>query len=113
MHESSLARRIVELVVARASENGARAVRRVDGWVAETERLSLESLRLHFARHAQGTPAAQAALNLRLVHVAARCDGCAQEYTPEHHVLLCPRCGHAGGQLLGRTGLGIEALELE
>jgi hydrogenase nickel incorporation protein HypA/HybF len=113
MHESSLAKQIVEMALARAAESGARSVRRVDGWVAETERLSPESLRLHFARHAAGTAAEQAALNLRLVHVGARCDGCGQEYPPEHHLLVCPHCGHVGGKLLGRTGLGIEALEVE
>jgi hydrogenase nickel incorporation protein HypA/HybF len=113
MHESSVAKQMVEMALARAAESGARAVRRVDGWVAETESLSLESLRIHFARHAAGTAAAQAALNLRVLHVGARCDGCGAEYPPEHHLLICPRCGHVGGKLLGRTGVGIEALEVE
>ena len=113
MHESSLAKQIVEMALARAAGHGARAVRRVDGWVAETERLSPESLRLHFDRHAQGTAAERAALNVRVIHVAARCDGCGQEYPPEHHLLICPGCGHVGGKLLGRTGVGIEAVEVE
>jgi hydrogenase nickel incorporation protein HypA/HybF len=113
MHESSLARQIVEMALAHAAESGARRVRRVDGWVAETERLSPESVRLHFERLAEGTPAARAALNLRVVHVAVRCDGCSQEYPPEHHLLICPHCGHVGGQLLGRTGVGLEAVEVE
>lgn len=113
MHESSLAKQMVEMALARASENGAQVVRRVDGWVAETEKLSPESLRMHFQRHAEGTAAAEAALNLRLVHVGVKCDGCGEEYPPEHHLLVCPHCGHVGGKLLGRTGLGIEALEVE
>jgi hydrogenase nickel incorporation protein HypA/HybF len=113
VHESSLARRLVELAVARAAEHGARAIRRVDAWVAETETLSAESLRLHFARFAHGTTAEAAALELRVAHVEARCDGCGSRYAPEHHVLVCPTCGHVGGQLLGRTGVGIEALEVE
>ena len=45
MHESSLAKQIVEMALARASAEGARVVRRVDGWVAETEKLSTDSLR--------------------------------------------------------------------
>jgi hydrogenase nickel incorporation protein HypA/HybF len=113
MHESSIAKQLVELALGRASKDGARIVRRVDGWIAETERLSPESLRLHFERHAQGTAAEQAVLNLRIVHVGARCDGCGQDYPPEHHLLVCPHCGHVGGELLGRTGVGIEALEVE
>ena len=106
MHESSLAKQIVEMALARASAEGARVVRRVDGWVAETEKLSTDSLRIHFERHAQGTAAEAAALNLRLVHVEARCDACGQDYPPDHHLLVCPHCGHVGGKLLGRTGVG-------
>jgi hydrogenase nickel incorporation protein HypA/HybF len=113
MHESSLAKQIVEMALARASAEGARVVRRVDGWVAETEKLSTDSLRMHFERHAQGTAAEAAALNLRLVHVEARCDACGQDYPPDHHLLVCPHCGHVGGKLLGRTGVGLESLEVE
>jgi hydrogenase nickel incorporation protein HypA/HybF len=113
VHESSLARRLVELAVERAREHGARAIRRVDAWVAETEALSKESLRLHFARFARGTTAEAATLDLRVAHVEAKCDACASSYAPDHHVLVCPTCGHVGGQLLGRTGVGIEALEVE
>ena len=101
------------MALARASAEGARVVRRVDGWVAETEKLSTESLRMHFDRHAHGTAAEAAALNLRLIHVEARCDACGQDYPPDHHLLVCPHCGHVGGKLLGPTGLGIESLEVE
>jgi hydrogenase nickel incorporation protein HypA/HybF len=113
MHESSLAKRMVEMALARASAEGARVVRRVDGWVAETEKLSTDSLRMHFEQHARGTAAEAAALNLRLVHVEARCDGCGAVYRPDHHLLLCPQCGYVGGELLGRTGVGLERLEVE
>ena len=113
VRESALARQLVELVLAHAAETGARAVRRVDGWVAQTERLSPESLRLHFEQHAEGTAAARAELNLRLVHVRVRCDDCGREYPPEHQELICPRCGHVGGTLLERTGVGIDAVEAD
>lgn len=113
MHESSLAKQILELALDRARAQGARVVRRVDGWVAETEALSPDSLRWHFDAHARGTAADGAELRLRLEHVEACCDGCGARYAPEHHLLLCPRCGHAGGALLGRTGLGVETLEVE
>jgi len=49
MHESTLARRILELAAARA---GGAAVRVVHGRVAETETLSREALELHFRAYA-------------------------------------------------------------
>lgn len=110
MHESSLARQIVELCLSRA--HGGR-VKKVRGWVAETETLSREAIALNFAAQARGTAAEGAELELELVHVRARCRDCAHEYLPEHHLLLCPKCGATDGEELGETGLKIESLEVE
>lgn len=113
MHESSLARQILELALAAARRAGGGAVRGVRGRVAETEALSLEALELHFRAYARGTPAEAARLALALVHVEARCRACGAIYRPEHHVLLCARCGSTDGEELGETGLWIESIELD
>lgn len=113
MHESQVARQILEAVLDRARAAGATRVRAVDGWVSESEALSAESLRLHFEAHAAGTVAERAALRLRLEHVAARCRACGARYLPEHHLLLCPACGATDGDLEGPLGLGVEAIEVE
>lgn len=112
MHESGLARQLLAFALARAHADGAVRVRAIRGWIAETESLSAESLRLHFAAHAAGTCAEGAQLELRLVHVDARCRECGEIYAPEHHVLLCPACASSDAELLGRTGVGIDALEV-
>ena len=113
MHESLLARQMVQTVVDRAAAEGARRVLVVRGWVAETEALSQESLAIHFAAHARGTPADGARLDLRVEHVEARCQGCGGTYAPDHHVIICPHCGGMEADLLGRTGLGVEAMEVD
>jgi hydrogenase nickel incorporation protein HypA/HybF len=113
MHESSLARQIVQAVVDRAAREGARRVLAVRGWVAETESLSPDSLTLHFTAHARGTPAEGARLELRVEHIQARCNACAANYTPDHHVLLCPQCGATDAELLGTPGLGVDAIEVD
>ena len=109
MHESALARRLVEIVLERAGEARVLAVR---GWVAETERLDPQALRFHFDAHARGTAAAGADLKLELIHVEVRCTACATRYQPEHHVTLCPECGSTEAELLGRTGFGVEAIDV-
>jgi hydrogenase nickel incorporation protein HypA/HybF len=112
MHESSLARQILSLVLARARRERAVAVRSVSGWVAETEALSAESVAFHFAALAADTVAAGARLELSVRRVDARCRACAAIYRPDHHMVLCPACGSTDGELLGDTGLGIEAIEV-
>jgi len=116
MHESSLAKQIVDLSLAslaRASDVRGRAIVSVRGWIADTETLSREALELHFLAHARGTPAEGARLDLELRHVRARCRTCGETYLPEHHVLLCPRCGSVDADELGETGLKIEAIDLD
>jgi len=112
MHESSLAKAILREVLKRAEEGDAPRVVAVRGWVAETESLSRESLSMSFEAMARGTRAEGARLDLRVTHVAARCSACGDEYWPEHHVLICPACGGTEGELLGRTGLGVDAIEV-
>lgn len=112
MHESTLARRVLEVVLARAAEAGAARVRRVRGWLAETEALSPEALALHFAVLARGTAAEGATLEIALRHVEARCGACGAVYRPDH-VLLCPTCGSPDGELLSEVGLAIESLEVD
>lgn len=113
MHEAALARQILAVVLARGAAAGATRVRAVRGWVRESEALSGDSLTAHFAARAAGTIAADARLELAIERVAARCGACGRVYEPEHHVLLCPACGSDDGALLGTTGLGIDALEVD
>ena len=113
MHESALARSVLDAVLDLARKNGATRVRRVVGQLSETEHLHAESIQFHFTAHAVGTPAEAAHLELDLVHVPARCRACAETYPPEHHVTLCPRCGSTDAELLGAVGLRIDSLDVE
>lgn len=111
MHEVSLAREILGAVLERVGDQPVR-VREVRGWLAQDEVIALDSLQLHFDRLADGTPAAGARLALEVEHVAARCLDCGQRYLPDHHLTICDACGSTRGELLGRTGLGVTAIEV-
>ncbi|KFE67065.1 hydrogenase maturation nickel metallochaperone HypA [Hyalangium minutum] len=113
MHETSLARQMLDAVLQRAKAHGASRVREVRGWVAETESLSPDSLSFHFAAHARGTKAEGARLLLELIHVEARCRACNRTYAPEHHLLLCPACGSTDGEQLRQTGLAVTSIDVE
>lgn len=113
MHEASLAREILKAVLERATMEGARRVVAVNGWLAESEAVSLESLEYHFAVYAVGTPAQGAVLRLRTIRVPVRCGACGKEYLRECHVTVCPDCGSVDGVLSGITGIGIESMEVD
>lgn len=113
MHETSIAKEILDAVLQKTREAGAKRVLHVRGWVAETESLSRESIGFHFDAHARGTAAEGAQIALDLKHLSARCTACGHEYPPEHHLLLCPECGSTEADILGTPGLGIDSIDVE
>ncbi|MCA9647637.1 MAG: hydrogenase maturation nickel metallochaperone HypA [Polyangiaceae bacterium] len=113
MHEASLSKALLEAVLKSAAEAGAKRVRHVRGFVAETETLNAESLKLHFVALAQGTAAEAAALDLSVTHVRARCEQCATVYLPEAHVLMCPRCDSTNASLLDQVGVGVTSIDID
>ncbi|MEZ4370398.1 MAG: hydrogenase maturation nickel metallochaperone HypA [Polyangiaceae bacterium] len=113
MHEASLSRALLEAVLKSAHEAGAASVRRVRGFVAETETLNAESLELHFHALARGTVAEAAALDLEVTHVRAQCQRCAKVYLPEAHVLMCPHCDATDATLLDEVGVGVRSIDVD
>lgn len=113
MHESSLGRDIVRAVVEKAREAGAKHVRLVRGFVAETEWLNPEAIIFHFNAHARGTVAEGARLELKTSWLEADCKQCGKRYKPDHHVLLCPHCGSTEANVLGEPGLRIESIDVD
>jgi len=113
MHESSLGKEVLRVVLERAAGENAKRISLVRGWIAETERLDPEAIAFHFAAHARGTPAEGARLDLAIQWVEADCAACGERYKPDHHLLLCPRCGSTDAKILGQTGLGLTSIEIE
>jgi len=113
MHESSLGKQLLEAILSRARDAGATRVVRARGWIAETESLDPAAIAFHFGAHAKGTAAEGAELDLDLRWVDARCKRCSRIYRPEHHLTLCPACGHTDGDLLGETGVAINSIDVE
>ena len=92
MHEASLATQVLDAVLDRAGTAVAQRVPAVHGWIAENEVRSPQSLCFHSA-HARGTLAEGAKLELRLIHVEARCRACTTKYPPTTTCSCVPPAG--------------------
>jgi len=110
MHEASLAKRLLEAAIELAPAGRIVAVR---GWIGDAEALSAESLAFHFSVHARGTRAEGARVEIAVEQPAARCADCGDTYRLERHVTICPRCGGTQAEVQGRTGVGIDAVDLD
>ena len=113
MHESSLGRDIVRVVLDKGREAGTAKIKRVCGFIAETEWLNPEAIVFHFRAHARGTIAEDAQLDLATIWIEADCTQCGTHYKPDHHVVLCPQCSSTDAKLSHEPGLRIESIEVE
>lgn len=112
MHEAQLARRLLDAVLERAKAARAARILTVSAWLSDPEGLSPESLVLHFASHARGTPADGARLDVTISRISALCRDCATVFETADHVPVCPGCGSLECTWETPPGLGIAEMEV-
>jgi len=108
MHELGMCSSIIEAVERRA---GDRAVARVRIRVGRLHHVHPEAFDQSFSVAAMGTVAEDAAAELVLLPVRARCGSCGATWDGEEMPLACPECGGVEVELLGGDELVLETIE--
>lgn len=108
MHELGLCSSIVEAVEQRA---GVRPVARVRVQVGRLHHVHPEAFDQSFAVAAMGTVCQDAAAELVLLPVRARCDACSATWDGDEMPAVCPTCGGVELTLTGGDELLLESIE--
>lgn len=108
MHELGLCSSIVDAIERRAGE---RPVARVRVHVGRLHHVHPEAFDQSFAIAAMGTVAEDAAAELVLLPVRARCGDCGRTWDATEIPLACPSCGHVTVELIGGDELMLESIE--
>ena len=108
MHELGLCTSIVDAIERRAGE---RPVARVRVRVGRLHHVHPEAFDQSFAVAAMGTVAEDAAAELVLLPIRARCGDCGATWDEDEMPLACPTCGHVTFELLGGDELVLESIE--
>ncbi len=111
MHEASIVESLIG-VVAESVPPGSR-VRRVDVQVGLLTGVSPDSMQLYFELMREGTVCAEAALNVVLEPLGARCEACGAEHTLDELVWLCPACGAQALKFRNGEELHVRSVEVE
>lgn len=109
MHELSLTQMMVEAIAERVGEARVTCVR------LEIGRLSgvvVDSIRFCFDLVADGTVVAGARLEIDEPPGACRCRECAEEFTVDDPIVLCPACGSANVAVLSGRDMLIRSVEV-
>ena len=108
MHELGLCSSIVEAIERRAGE---RPVARVTVQVGRLHHVHPEAFDQSFAVAAMGTVCQDAAAELVLLPVRARCDTCDTAWAGDELPVVCPACGGVDLTLTGGDELLLESIE--
>jgi hydrogenase nickel incorporation protein HypA/HybF len=108
MHELGLCSSIVDAVEKRA---GDRPVARVRVRVGRLHHVHPEAFDQSFAIAAMGTVAEDAAAELVLLPVRARCESCVSTWDADELLHVCPECGGVELTVLGGDELVLESIE--
>ena len=93
MHEFGLMQTALEAALEHARDRGATRIHRITLRVGDLSGAVPEALRFAYEALRDGTPAAQAELEVQTVPVLCRCSECGQDFRPEDLIFACPECG--------------------
>ncbi|MCU1494961.1 MAG: hydrogenase expression/synthesis HypA [Acidimicrobiaceae bacterium] len=108
MHELGLCSSIVDAIERRAGE---RSVARVRVRVGRLHHVHPDAFDQSFAVAAMGTVAEDAAAELVLLPVRARCGACEATWESDTIPLVCPTCASVELELVGGDELVLESIE--
>lgn len=113
MHELTITRSMLDLVLEQAAKSEARRVGKINLVVGELCGYVEESVRFYFDFLGKGTIAEGADLRFQMVPAVARCRNCAREFNIKDFDWLCPGCGRSELEIIGGKELQVESIEVD
>lgn len=113
MHEFTITKTILSIVLQKASEVKARQITKVDLRVGRLTGYVPECIRLQFDILSRNTVAAGASLSFNRPLVKLHCRKCHLDYTSDSFDLTCPECRALDTDILSGSELYVESMEAE
>jgi len=112
MHELSITKTMLDLVVEQAQENGAEKVEGIRLVIGEMSGVVDDCVRFYFDFLSKGTIAEGARLSIRRVTPKARCRGCGKEFKLNGLDWICPHCQTTRIDIFEGKELYLESIEV-
>ncbi|HWQ11055.1 MAG TPA: hydrogenase maturation nickel metallochaperone HypA [Holophaga sp.] len=113
MHEMTLMGEVREIVVQAAKAHKFKRVKRVVLEIGRLSGVQVEAMRFCFDVVMEGTPAAEATLEIEELPGRAWCNHCEREVEITSRIEPCPQCHGMPGRILGGTEMRVKGLEVE
>jgi len=113
MHELAITQNMLDLVLKKAEEAGAKEVKRINLVIGEMTGVVEECVQFYFGFLSQGTIAEGAALSFQPVATQARCRLCDKLFELKEFDWACPHCGGKEMEIVAGKELFVESIEVE
>jgi hydrogenase nickel incorporation protein HypA/HybF len=104
---------MLDIVLERAKESGARKVGTINLVIGELSGFVEESVRFYFNFLAKDTIAEGAALNFKPVSPRARCRNCDKPFEVKEFDWSCPQCRGSDIEITAGKELFVESIDIE
>ena len=109
----TIARGILDVVVAAAEKKNARKILKVNMVVGELRGIVPLQLTFCFGLLAEDTIANGAELVIETTPIKGECQECKETFVVEDYCYQCPKCGSLNVQTIGGTELRVKDIEVE
>lgn len=106
MHEVSIMENTLALAIAQAEENGASKIDCLTMNIGTLAGVVPEALEFAFEVLTQGTIAADAQLEIKIIPLVCYCQQCDRDFQPDDYIYECPYCQQISSNIL--TGRELE-----
>jgi hydrogenase nickel incorporation protein HypA/HybF len=113
MHELSITKTMLDLVLDEARKNGAGQVQRINLVIGSLSNIVDECVRFYFDFLSRETIAEGAQLSFKVVPAMAQCRACGGQFKLEEFSWACPKCGGIRVDIVKGRELYIESIEVE
>ncbi len=113
VHESAIARSLINIAVAAAEKEGARRITGVNVVAGELRGIVPSQFYFCFGLMAENTIASGAYLGLEIAPVTGKCRSCDETFVVEDYRYVCPGCQGQDIQTVGGTELRLRDIEIE
>lgn len=113
MHELAIVEALLETIVPKAKENGAKKILEVNFSIGEMSGIVPSCIHEYFALASKGTIAEGARINLKTVPARIRCESCGYTGVPDKEHYCCPECKSLSFRLISGREYFIDSLLAE
>jgi hydrogenase nickel incorporation protein HypA/HybF len=113
MHEVSLMKNLLDVVVNTAEKEGAKSIDLIHLRIGEISGVNIDSLRFAFEILSRETVAAGAKLECEKVLLAGRCMDCGEDFRPNDLVFRCPSCGSVSIEISAGREMEVDYILLD